>query len=324
MSDKYYLDFIRNTKSLKDTTKDLYIDKIKILQTLFLKKRTIHWILYHPEESIEVFKEGFKEMSSKYNEQIGDHTKELYISSLMALFTYNSEFKNDNIELFEKWKNIHSIIHSPIDYKYKSNEPTERQKEGYVGFEEFETMRDSLPSGSIERLLLSIYTYIPPVRNDYWRTKIYYDDKVLHSKKIEENCIILNNFPKLILKKYKTAKTYGTIFIDIPSELKDEIMKSIEKLPRDYLFVSSVGDHLPYTNATTFDSWVNKKLKKIFNKPRLTLTMFRHSYISRRDLKLEEKSGLEQDEIAKIMGHSINQQRKYLWHTWLKKKEINI
>jgi hypothetical protein len=35
-------------------------------------------------------------------------------------------------------------------------------------------------------------------------------------------------------------------------------------------------------------------------------------------LKLEEKSGAERKEIANIMGHSLAQQQKYLWHTWLK------
>ena len=56
----------------------------------------------------------------------------------------------------------------------------------------------------------------------------------------------------------------------------------------------------------------------------INLTTLRHIYISRRDLEVEKMSGLQQDEIAKQMGHSIEQQRKYLWHTWLNKQESNI
>ena len=50
--------------------------------------------------------------------------------------------------------------------------------------------------------------------------------------------------------------------------------------------------------------------------------MLRHIYVSREDLALESKSGLEANEIAKLMGHSVDQQRKYMWHSWLKKKEL--
>ena len=42
--------------------------------------------------------------------------------------------------------------------------------------------------------------------------------------------------------------------------------------------------------------------------------MLRHIYITRRDLKLEQMSGTERDKIAKIMGHGVAQQQKYLWH----------
>ena len=60
-------------------------------------------------------------------------------------------------------------------------------------------------------------------------------------------------------------------------------------------------------------AWANRVLKDLFNKD-FTLTMLRHIYITRRDLKLEEKSGTEREKIAKMMGHSVEQQGRYLWH----------
>ena len=44
----------------------------------------------------------------------------------------------------------------------------------------------------------------------------------------------------------------------------------------------------------------------------------RHVYISRRDLKIEELSGTERQKIATLMQHGVDQQSKYLWHSWLK------
>jgi len=117
-----------------------------------------------------------------------------------------------------------------------------------------------------------------------------------------------------------TDKKYGRIEIEIPKELYEEIKLSIKINPRKYLFVSS-GNNKPYKEGKTFNSWANKTLKKVLGKKNFTLSMFRHIYISRRDLKLEEKSGLEQDKLAKIMGHNINdQQKKYSWHTWLEEQ----
>ena len=68
-------------------------------------------------------------------------------------------------------------------------------------------------------------------------------------------------------------------------------------------------------NCSNKQSCLKSKINDNFN-----LTTFRHIYITRRDLKLEEKSGLERDEIAKIMGHSIATQQNYLWHTYEKEQ----
>ena len=63
-------------------------------------------------------------------------------------------------------------------------------------------------------------------------------------------------------------------------------------------------------------------LKKLFNNEKISIITFRNIYVSRRDLELETKSGLERDKIAKIMGHSLEQQQKYLWHTYLKNLKL--
>ena len=56
-------------------------------------------------------------------------------------------------------------------------------------------------------------------------------------------------------------------------------------------------------------------------KENISINTLRHIYVTRRDLKLEEKSGLERNKIAKIMGHSVGTQQNYLWHTYEKEKK---
>ena len=94
----------------------------------------------------------------------------------------------------------------------------------------------------------------------------------------------------------------------------------MKKNPRQHLFISTRFQK-PYSELKnpegSFNSWANKTLKSIFNED-FSLTMLRHIYISRRDLKLEEQSGTERNKIAKQMGHSVEQQGRYLWHSWLR------
>ena len=83
-----------------------------------------------------------------------------------------------------------------------------------VPFEELEKLRDSFEKGSDIRLLISLYTMMPPVRSDYYKVKIYKDEKLV--PKDDTNFIVLNSKPYIALRKYKTSKTYNTIKINIP------------------------------------------------------------------------------------------------------------
>ena len=223
---------------------------------------------------------------------------------------HNQELRENEKDLFFRWKEEFKIIKDPIDKMYLSNEPNDKQKKAFVSYDELLKIREKLPEGSFQRLLLYMYTSIPPVRSDYYKTKIY--KKKPSSDVSETNYIVMVTKPYLVLNKYKTAKTYKTIIIDIPDDLKKEIEKSLEKYPRDYLFVST-QNNLPYKNENTFNKWANRSLKSILNKDGFSLTMLRHIFVSRPDLKLNEKTGLEQQKIASKMGHNVSTQKKYMW-----------
>ena len=317
-TDDYYLNFIRETHNLKDVSKKLYENKILAIIKDIMPGSTINSLIKDPE----VFNEKLKAYSLANKGRIMDtlsiHVIESYFTAIIALFIYNQKLREDNAELYQKWKTLQSKYKDSIDNNYKSNEPSDRQKLAYIPFDEIIKIRDKLPPGSIERLLIMMYTEIPPARSDYHRTKIV--DTIPSDLNGDQNYIVVTNtYAVIILAKYKTSKKYGTIFIDVPEILKEEIHLSLKKQPREYLFVSSSGD--PYDKENSFNKWANIQLKKILKNENFSLSMFRHIYISRRDLNLEIKSGLEQDDVAKQMGHSIAMQRGYSWHTWVNKKE---
>ena len=174
-SDEYYLDFIRNTKFLKEATKNLYMKKIGIIQNDIwkIKPNDLEYILSHPTIFAQKLEDYALNNKGRTGKTLGQHTKDAYCSAMMALFIYNQSLKETNFELYQKWKQIHENIRGPINEKYKSNEPTERQKQAYVSFDSVVAIRDNLKKGSMERLLLMMYTEIPPVRSEYYKTKIF-------------------------------------------------------------------------------------------------------------------------------------------------------
>ena len=316
--DKYNLiETIINCTDLSHSTKQLYLKKLDI----------ICYDIYSPTISLEYLICNPDEFSLKLNQYIyeksyGDHTKESFVSPIITIFLHNSQLKNECHELYSKWVLLLKTIKEPLEHKYKTNEPTEKQKDAYIDYKDLVKIRDTQSMGSLQRLLLSMYIDIPPARSDYSYVKILYSEptaEILGSNYL----VISKNHNYLCLEKYKTSKTYGTIKIDIPINLIQEIKYSLELIPRTYLFISTKTNN-PYPNENAFNSWANNALKRMTKNNNINLTTLRHIYISRRDLEVEKMSGLQQDEIAKQMGHSIEQQRKYLWHTWLNKQESNI
>lgn len=91
-----------------------------------------------------------------------------------------------------------------------------------------------------ERMLLGLYTLIPPCRLDYKMAQIHATDP--GKNPAEGNHIIIGgDRPRVVLNTYKTSKLYGQIENDIPIELLEIIVQSLRETPRDMLFVSSIA-----------------------------------------------------------------------------------
>lgn len=313
--DEYYLNFIRNTKFLKSETKTTYLKKIEIIQKDIYKVK-ISTILKNPERFHEKVTKYCANTKGRLNDSLSNHSVDMFFAVILALFNYNQELKEDQFDLYNKWKKVNEKQRKTIDEKYKSNKPTERQAKAYVSYNDIVRIADGMKEGSQERLLLRIYTEIPPTRSDHYKTKIYSSDPNNET----ENYIVLGTTNIVVLNDYKTAKRYGRIDIDIPKKLVNEITKSLKKQPREYLFTSGRTNE-PYDKKNSFNKWANRVLKKHFNDG-FSLTMLRHIYISRTDLGLLSKSELEQEKISSKMCHSSVQLRRYLWN--LSELESNI
>lgn len=329
MLDRTYLKHIKNSKLLVDSSKQIYLSRLEVIKNDIWKNcksmnhkvgkgKCLHYIIKHPDAFIEKMDEFVNKTGGRLDKnKLSMHAKDGYVSAIGAIFRHTPGMIQKQSELYKKWMEIHAEVRQPINEKYQSNKPNERQEKAYVSFDDVEKIRNKLKKGSNNRLLLSMYTMIPPVRSDYDKIAIYKNEEEVSND--INNYLIWNKQPYIVLRKYKTSKTYKNIKIDIPNNLKKEIEESLNNKQRDFLFLQKNGK--PYDKPNTFNKWANRTLKKIFNKDNFSLTTLRHVYITRRDLKLEEKSGLERNKIAKVMGHSVGTQQNYLWHTYEKEKK---
>lgn len=294
------LHLLRN-KELSDTTKRQIATKVTQWVSYLEPPRTIHNLVTNPSSSIAALNSNDKIKHSASNHHV-------YISAVVAFIKYI--FKSE--AMFKEWKNIEKDNWKPLAEHYDTNAPTELQKGKVMSFDEIDTIRKSLEKGSFERLLLSFYTLIEPIRADYYATEL-----IVHTPKAsipipessEDNYIILSkDTGHLIVKDFKTKKTYEKIENTLSPELLDELHVSLLKYPRNYLFVMD-DKKSPFTRKL-FSNWACRTLTRVLKQP-MTLTVLRHIYITN---KIKSKtSPTELIDIAKKMGHSRGVQRIYEW-----------
>ena len=254
---------------------------------------SIKQILMNPDVYIPQIKKWFPKITSY----------KVHLSTILGLFRYNKHLQTAALEATrEKWSKAFNKADEEVTQRYKTNEPTERQKDGFVEYSKIIDARDDLPKGSIKRVLLGMYTYIKPMRCEYARIALY--KSVVPDKGAEPNYILLKT-GQLILRAFKTSKHHDSYDIELPDPLMDDIKKSLELQPRDWLFVNTSNE--PYSHST-YTAWTLRTFLSIFKKP-LTVSLIRHSYINTLDLnKLSIK---EQEEIALAMGHTRETQGFY-------------
>lgn len=243
--------------------------------------------------------------------------KHNFIVALIACIIHGkhilSHFSKEYIEsIHSKWSDILKENDAPIIQRRLENLPTDNQlnKGGsQLTFNHFVDVRNKLPLGSIERLLISMYTMIPPVRADYFATQIIRNDEVPNQKNYIR--ILQNGQMISTLTDFKTKKSYKQITNELPSELIIEINASLDKYPRSFLFVNISGK--PFTR-NSFTVWSRRILSKVFETD-FTLVFFRHAfsthYVSVNDISKMTDAQIKL--ISDKMGHSLEMFKAYRW-----------
>lgn len=259
----------------------------------------IVYVVLHPDESMHHL------MHVKPTTSM--HARHHYLNAVNALLRHVKAFRNNRRydAVRTTWRSMANENWAPVKERMGSNMPTERQRQGLISFSEAVAARDELPYASDERILLGMYTYLPPARGgDYHALRIVQNE----SDDARGNSLVMTpDGCKVVLREYKTAKKHGVITMDLPTELTAEIKESLRVRPRKYLFHQVYHLDRPYTRAA-FSVWSRTRMRQIFGKP-TTPTIIRHAFISHtvdfnRPLK-------ELQELATTMGHTVAEQKRY-------------
>jgi hypothetical protein len=300
------MNFLPNTH-LGHSTSTTYNNKInKWISIMPSDKNTIIYIFLHPYFSVATLREYLVK-----NNIDTAPTLNSYIKSIMSVAQHNSDlFTNINDEKYvkanEKWKELRQKSFEYANY-YRFEQkpsPTQALKGGSsLKFNDLVYKRNELTDGSIDKLLLSFYTLIPPLRADFYSTQLLkFNETSSHPNYILYN----DNKSYLTITDFKTNSLYKSIEYELPSELHSQLIMSLKENPRTFLFEIKPGQ--PF-NRKTFSEWTTKKLTSIL-KSEFTITLFRHIYISNLDPNTPAEVLYD---ISRKMGHTITQQMLYKW-----------
>jgi hypothetical protein len=268
-------------------------------------KNTIPYIFLHPNFSFVTLRQYLVKNNTDTAPTLNSYTK-----AIISAYEHNSTMfinvETDNLnKAKERWIEMRQKTYEYANaYRIEQKpSPTQSLKSGStLTFTDVIQFRDTLEDGSIDKLLLGFYTHIPPVRADFFATQII---KIGETPSYPNYIIYNTDKSRLVITDYKTSPMYKSIEYDLPSELHRQLLSSLEKTPRTFLFINN---DKCFTRKT-FSEWATKKLTALFKKE-FTLTMFRHLYISHLDSDTPAEQLLE---ISKKMGHSITQQMLYKW-----------
>lgn len=264
--------------------------------------------------------------------KMSPHSVASYMNSVLAAIkhTVACSSKAALQEHIAAWQAAHKRWQLLAVQPYLQNRASEKQQKGWISYPDLCSVRDSLPIGSKARLLIAMYTHIPPCRADLGECPVL--PKAPTPQQLaayQGNYIVLQPagtklLSYLHLRQFKTSRVYAPhgIKTALPSVLVDEIRRSLQQCPRSFLFTQEHHANKPY-GRSSFSNFANRTLQKASGIRDLNLQIVRHSYVTRA-LQVNDVSLLDPCDqagkalcekrlanIARSMAHSVEQQARY-------------
>jgi len=246
-----------------------------------------------------------------------DQSKNSYRSALASVLRNFDEYKTE----YNFYSELSSKVATEIKTEIGKNKLSPKLLKNYLKWDTIiEKTEEALVAKDIplkDKVLMALYTLMPPRRGDFKDMKIIRTkSKKINKKYIEDlskefNYLILDkrDRPKqFIYHRYKTDRTYGSQTFDIADkklrDLLTQYIRDYKILNADYLLTNSKG--APYEK--TFSNYIASVFKQATGKT-ISIDILRHSYIT--DFLSNKPTLNKRAHIAKEMANSISTQAEY-------------
>ena len=301
MSDESFMKALKESLSSEKSYAN-YVVRLNLIKSV-CKKETLKEVLLNPATAYPLLKTRYPNPNSRKSMMV----------PLLSLFRLNPSLSEDSQK---EWKRYFDECAALVETDAKKNKMKEKQKEKYVSTEEVDLKRLEMKKGdphankhsSLQYVLLTLLCDITPKRSDLGRLRVYFGDDP-GSK--DENYIVLRNAKSglesyLVMNVYKTAKSFGRMEEELSNETIKVLKESLRRYPRNHVFVGRNGR--PYESNNTYGKFVERTFLELFGKA-TGPSLWRHIFISEKVKADASEDKLE--EIANLMLHGVNQQRRY-------------
>ena len=113
-NDEYFLNIINNADFV-DATKRQYFRNLDILQYKIFDNKSIHYIVFHPDDfipNLDIYISGIR---GRFEENPSASFKEAFVKPIITFFMHDENLRDNHPKIYEQWGKIKHILHKPSE-----------------------------------------------------------------------------------------------------------------------------------------------------------------------------------------------------------------
>jgi hypothetical protein len=318
----HILEFLQNTPIQSSTTTSSTIDPLDSIFTIetFSKTRKSPYTIKNYLSHLSVIKEllhvssntQFVDLLAREPDKISDIIHRQYqdnsIPYISAIIFLIRNF--DTIKTLVPESTLKYYLDNMKDLRDEYADLKMIHPDGLLSWDQIVSLRTKISDSDrygLYHLLISLYTCVPPLRDDYGLVKLVPSFKDTNK---EDNFYVIDT-NMFYFNHYKTVSKYKPFNFIVPRKLQEVILGSLKRNPRSYLITKNYNfSDVPYKDGKLTN--IIPKIFKIDHNNGLTINDFRHSfetYIGEYNIDF---SLAEKRQINRIMGHNSDQRDFYI------------
>jgi hypothetical protein len=228
--------------NITDASRRVYEGRMRLLEETF--EAPILEIMRNPARYAERIARVWPELLTRKN----------MVGLIKTLYRHNKSFRDKEADAFNEWKRVYKEIGREVAAEAST---TVRH---VVEYQEVAERTKTLPLGSKERVLLSMYSLPEPVRAEYGSIRLFWN-AAPQAERDRGLYIVLKDGDE---PSHMVFNGRGNQYSrELPQELEKEIIASLTVHPRLHLFENHQGEAF---ERNVFSNWANRILKRVLKK----------------------------------------------------------